>query len=70
MALSTGRAQLHEAMKVASAHWDEVQTEWNDPVRKDFEKEFWEPLDPCVQATLRAMDRLATMIDRARQDCG
>ena len=37
MKMSTGRAQLYNAMKVVLEKWDQTHRVWTDAVRKDFE---------------------------------
>lgn len=69
MSLNTGRAKLFQAMKTLRVHWESVQEVWNDPVRHDFEENFWNALDPQVQSTLRAIDRLAPELIQFKQDC-
>ena len=45
MSLSAGRGKLFNAMKTLRPHWEQVQDIWNDPVRQDFEENFWNHLD-------------------------
>lgn len=69
MSLSTGRGKLFNAMKVLKPHWEQVKEIWNDPVRQDFEENFWNHLDERVEATLRATDRLDQVLLTMRRDC-
>lgn len=70
MSLGVGRTKLKEAFEVMQAHWGEVSRRWNDPVRQDFEENYWVPLEPDVRSALDAMDRLAQTLIRLRSDCG
>ena len=70
MALSTGRTKLYNALKTLRIHWEAMQEIWNDPVRQDFEENFWKVLDPQVQATLRATDRLDQVLTKMHRECG
>jgi len=68
MRLSTGRIKLNSAMKTLALRWDETKAGWKDPVSRDLDEQFFEPLSQQVGATLRAIDRLAQVIDRAYQE--
>lgn len=69
MSLNAGRGKLFNSMKVMRAHWDRVQDIWNDPVRQDFEENFWNPLAAHVDGTLRATDRLEQVLLTMYRDC-
>jgi hypothetical protein len=70
VSLSIGRNKLHNAFDALHEHWHECQTQWADVVRQDFEKNYWEPIEPDVSAVLRAMDRLSLALSQLRHDCG
>ncbi len=70
MQLSTGWTQLNAALKTLRERWHGVRGDWDDAVRRDFEEHLWKPLEAQVVATLRAIDRLAPVLDKARRDCG
>jgi hypothetical protein len=69
MSLHTGAAQLNDAMKTLRSKWAELKPRWKDPVRDGFEENQLTPIETHLQAVLRAMDRLAHELDRARADC-
>ncbi len=69
MNLSTGWIELNSALKTMRLRWDEVKTDWNDSVSRDFEESHWEPLEAQVIATLRAIDRLSPVLAKAQQEC-
>lgn len=64
MKLSTGRIKLNSAMKALALRWEQTQPGWNDPVCHEFEETYYEPLAEQVGATLRAIDRLAEVIEK------
>ena len=70
MNLTTGRTQLYSALKTLRLRWGETKEVWTDAVRKDFEEDFFVPLDQQVLTTLRAIDRLSEIISEMRQQCG
>jgi hypothetical protein len=70
MSLSTGSSKLNRALKDLRLRWDETKAQWNDPVSQAFEDNQTAPLEMQILATLRAIDRLARIIDQVRQECG
>jgi hypothetical protein len=69
MELGTGWTQLNNSFKVLNAHWDGLKQEWCDQAQTDFENRYWNPLEAQVKAVLRAMDRLAPHLAKAREEC-
>ena len=70
MSLSVGRAKLLSALKDLRTRWDRVHMKWDDPVSRQFEKEFLEPLEGKVRAGVSAMENINEIIHQARNDCG
>ena len=69
MSLDVGHYRLVSAHKSLVERWDETCLVWHDPVRAEFAKEHLEPLAPMLQATLTAIDQLAQVLGRVRQEC-
>lgn len=69
MALYTGRAKLYDGMKTLRAHWDQIQELWKDPVRQDFEENYWKALELQMQSALRGIDRMDQVLTKLRRDC-
>ncbi len=65
--LSPTVTQLDSAWRVLRQRWEGAKSLWNDPVRWNFEKEHWAPLEGQVQATQREMERLAQVITQAQR---
>jgi hypothetical protein len=61
--------ELNAALKNLRLLWEQTRSGWNDAVSRDFEANHWETLETRVVAALRAMDRLAPIIMRAKRDC-
>lgn len=70
MSVTTGTMDLTAALKDLRIRWEQATLVWNDPVRREFEEQFWDPLVERTVAALRAMDRLAPVLMKLRQDCG
>jgi hypothetical protein len=65
--LHTNRAKLQEPWQRLRQRWQGTTALWNDPMRWQFEQEFWQPLEVQVPATLKEMERLAGVIAQARR---
>jgi hypothetical protein len=70
LSLDTGRYQLYSSWKTLQERWAETDRYWRDAVRRQFEEQYWVPLEPAVLGTLIAVDRLAQVLVQARNDCG
>ncbi len=70
MSLDVGRYRLYSAHKALQERWDQTRLYWQDVVRQEFAKEYFAALEPCVVTALAAIDRLAQVLIRARNDCG
>jgi hypothetical protein len=68
VSLSTGLIGLYSALKDLRLKWDETRVVWTDAVRRDFDENLWQPLEAQVEATHRALDRLAAIVAQAEQD--
>ena len=70
MNLNTGWTELHTALKTLRLAWDETRLHWEDSVAGQFEETCITLLEQQVTATLKAIDRLAPVLARLRQECG
>jgi hypothetical protein len=68
--LSVGTTKLRDALEALDARWQDTRKRWSDVVRQDFEENYLAPVEPDVRAALRAMDRLAQVLLKLRQECG
>ncbi len=64
--LNATRAELQEAWQRLNLRWQETCSLWDDPVRRQFEREFWQPLESQAPATAQEMERLGQIIAQAR----
>lgn len=68
MSLNVTHNRFQQAWQQLCRQWQKTVALWNDPVRWEFEREFWQPLEGQVPATLQTMERLAQVIAQARQN--
>ena len=69
MNLFDHKAKLRYAAEKLLLRWEETQSQWNDAVSRDFEREHLAPLDPPLAAALRAIEGLSEILVRAEQEC-
>ena len=69
MSLDMGRNRLFKEFEVLRVRWEQTELTWQDMVRGEFTKEYWDPLDLSLLTTLGAMDRLAPILTQVRQEC-
>ena len=60
---------LNQALKSLQARWDETEPHWRDVVRVRYGREHIEPIMPQVEQTLKAIHRLAMILNQAREEC-
>ncbi len=68
MSLSVSATQIREGLEALEVHLEETKPVWRDAVRKDFEENYFEPLRPLVVSALRAVDHMAQVMARMRQE--
>jgi hypothetical protein len=69
VSLDTGSSKINLGMKTLRFRWEETKGHWKDSVSRDFEDNYWTPLETQVLATLRVVDRLAQAMAKAKQEC-
>jgi hypothetical protein len=69
MSLNSSTMELNAALKNLRILWEETKTVWNDPVRKAFEEQYWQPLEGSTIAGIRAMNHLSPIMEKLRQEC-
>jgi hypothetical protein len=67
--MGAGSARLTFTQKALRERWDDVKQQWSDQVSRDFEKNHLHPLDQQTSSAIRAMDKLADVLSKLRQDC-
>jgi hypothetical protein len=69
MSLDVGRYRIMTAHKTLLERWEETRLVWQDSVRAEFDRDHLEPLAPMLATTLGAIDQLAQVLGRLRQEC-
>ncbi len=69
MSLSVGRTKVITSLKDLKARWEKVRVQWDDPVARQFEKQFLDPLEGKARAAVGAMEQMGDLIHKAKKDC-
>lgn len=69
MSLRTGMHRLQEATSIFEHRWTAAREQWADLRARDFETRFIEPLMPASHSAVGAMEHMAEVVSRARQEC-
>jgi len=69
MSLRTGMHRLQEATNIFDHRWTAAREQWADRRAREFESRYVEPLAPASHSAVGAMEHMAEMVSRARQEC-
>jgi hypothetical protein len=69
MGVYESRGQIAKAMKDLTAKWQDVKMDWNDARSDAMEKEFLTQLEVDARSAGAAMDQMAILLQKVRQDC-
>ena len=67
--MDLGRAKLNEARKDLFVRWNQTKAHWDDPVSREFERTYLDPLEARLRSALGAMNHMAQVMQRLEQDC-
>ena len=67
--MDLGRAKLNEARKDLFVRWNQTKAHWDDPVSREFERAYLDPLEARLRSALGAMNHMAQVMQRLEQDC-
>lgn len=70
MSINVAKANLMDAVKQLRVRWSHVCSQWDDAARRQFEKDFLDPLDARVLHAIKGLDHVSELHDRARRECG
>ena len=67
--LSSASLQIQRATKHLQQRWYETQEAWNDPVSREFQANYLDPILPELRITMSAAAELSELLERAEQFC-
>ncbi|KPK75858.1 MAG: hypothetical protein AMJ79_09430 [Phycisphaerae bacterium SM23_30] len=69
MSVYDGRAKLVRAAKNLFVSWERTKEGWRDENSRQFEKKYITLLQSEIHNTQQAMDHIAVLLHRLRQEC-
>lgn len=69
MGVYEGSAGLIKATQELLLRWQETKSNWRDVVADQFEKKYLQTLEKDAKAAVAAMDQMAALLSRIRNDC-
>jgi hypothetical protein len=65
----SSRARLAHATRDLMVAWEAARSNWRDARATEFQSRFLEGLPEATGAAISAMEELAALLGRVRQDC-
>lgn len=65
--MSEATNELSVVWQRLARRWEESESDWDDAVRREFEKRYWQLLAQESQSTAAEMERLAQVLAQARR---
>ncbi len=66
--LIRAREQILGEWQRLKQQWQATSSQWGDAARFRFEREFWQEYEPTINAYIKQLDNLNSIIDKARQE--
>lgn len=68
--LTTGAAQLRDALETLQIAWSETRDSWNDANSRNLEEQHLKPLATEVAASYPVILHLSSVLAQAERECG
>ncbi len=70
MSINVAKANLMDAVKQLRIRWTTIASNWDDGARRQFEKDFIDPLDAKIRMAIKGLDHVGELRDKAIRECG
>lgn len=70
MSMTSARLRIHGEYRDLMLAWRRTMEQWRDPVARAFEERRLQPVEPRIRSTVAAMEKIESMIEAARRECG
>ena len=70
MSINVAKANLMDAVKQLRIRWSHISSSWDDVARRQFEKDFLDPLEGKVRQAIKGLDHVSELQERAKRECG
>lgn len=68
--MTSARLRIHGEYRDLMQAWSRTIERWRDPVARAFEEHRLRPIEPRIRSTVSAMEKIESMIEAARRECG
>ena len=70
MSINVAKANLLDALKQLRLRWINIASTWDDGARRQFEKDFLDPLEAKIRTAVKGLDHVSELQERVRRECG
>jgi hypothetical protein len=70
VSVNVAKANLLDAIKQLRVRWSSISASWDDTARRQFEKDFLDPLDAKIRNAVKGLDHVSELQERVRRECG
>ena len=70
MSVAAAKANLIDSLKKLRLRIDAAKSDWDDDVRRRFERDFIDPLEGATLGAAKGLDHLTELIERVQRECG
>jgi hypothetical protein len=68
--MTSARLRIQGEYRDLMLAWRRTTERWRDPVSRAFEERRLLTIEPRIRSTVSAMEKIESMLDAARRDCG
>ena len=69
MSINVAKANLLDAVKQLRIRWTTICASWDDGARRQFEKDFLDPLDAKIRNAVKGLDHVAELQAKVQREC-
>lgn len=69
MSLNAAQSGLTSAYKEFRRRWDRITEQWDDPVSREIESSFIDPLEPQIRQAVNGLSKMAESMQMAEREC-
>ncbi len=70
MSINVAKANLMDAVKQLKTRWRAISDSWDDGARRQFEKDFIDPLEAKIRTAVKGLDHVSELQEKVRRECG
>lgn len=67
--LKSSVTRLQKSARRIQERWMATKEHWDDPVSREFEEEYLQPIVPQIKLALAAVHEMAEVLDNAEREC-